>query len=334
MLAEHSRAFGLRFVPAAAYCQRVASPIVVGVLRPVILLPMFLATGLSIEQIEAILAHELAHIRRHDPLINLIQRVIETFLFFHPAVWWVSRCIRLERENSCDDAAMSAGMERHTYAQSLLHMAQRSLANDMERRRQVGIALTAGNASQLRSRIIRLLQGPEEVVRLSRSWPIAITVAALIAGVLIPLSVTCATQPAWQTANSMARRDELLAQADAQIRHGLVELAAWYPELSADDGIGWENINTPSETGQLNISLFHFHIKGRHTRNKVPEGVVVDLSVILHPSDGLPDQMDSVKLLNWGLAGQIRIDAADPQLKKAMRDLVEKSLAPLFNGHP
>ena len=85
---------------------QVEVPAVVGHLKPVILLPVSLLTGLSTREIEAILAHELAHIRRHDYLVNLIQTTCETILFYHPAVWWISREIRRERENCCDDLAV------------------------------------------------------------------------------------------------------------------------------------------------------------------------------------------------------------------------------------
>ncbi|HEV2844833.1 MAG TPA: M56 family metallopeptidase, partial [Thermoanaerobaculia bacterium] len=80
-------------------------PAVIGWLRPVILVPASALAGLSPRQLEAILAHELAHVRRHDYLINLLQTVVETLLFYHPAVWWVSAQVRRERENCCDDMA-------------------------------------------------------------------------------------------------------------------------------------------------------------------------------------------------------------------------------------
>ena len=83
----------------------VTVPLVVGWIRPVLLLPVGLATGLSCDQVRALLAHELAHVRRHDLLINLLQAVVETCLFYHPAVWWVSRRIRTEREFAADDVA-------------------------------------------------------------------------------------------------------------------------------------------------------------------------------------------------------------------------------------
>src|SRR5262249_18579164 len=74
-------------------------PIVIGWIRPLILLPATAVTGLSETQLRAILAHELAHVRRYDYLINLFQTAVETALFYHPAVWWVCRQIRIEREH-------------------------------------------------------------------------------------------------------------------------------------------------------------------------------------------------------------------------------------------
>lgn len=83
-------------------------PAVIGWLRPVILLPVSALADLTPQMMEAVLAHELAHIRRHDYLLNILQTAIETLLFYHPAVWWVGKKIRQERENCCDDLAVTA----------------------------------------------------------------------------------------------------------------------------------------------------------------------------------------------------------------------------------
>src|SRR4026207_1178121 len=83
-------------------------PSVVGWIRPVILLPAAVVVGLTPQQLEAIIAHELAHIRRQDYFVNILQTVVETLLFYHPAVWWVSSRIRYEREICCDDLAVDA----------------------------------------------------------------------------------------------------------------------------------------------------------------------------------------------------------------------------------
>ncbi len=103
---------------------RVASPVAVGWLRPLILLPLGLLDALPAAQLEAILAHELAHIRRHDYALNLIQALIETLFFFHPAVWWMSARVRQERELCCDDLAVAAlNGQAHTLARALAALA-------------------------------------------------------------------------------------------------------------------------------------------------------------------------------------------------------------------
>jgi beta-lactamase regulating signal transducer with metallopeptidase domain len=95
------------------------APTVIGFLKPVILLPTSALTGLTMGQLEALLAHELAHIRRHDYLVNILQSVVETLLFYHPAVWWVSQRIRIEREHCCDDVAVGVVGSPVVYAKAL-----------------------------------------------------------------------------------------------------------------------------------------------------------------------------------------------------------------------
>jgi beta-lactamase regulating signal transducer with metallopeptidase domain len=99
-----------------------AVPAVIGCLRPVILVPASALTGLTPRQLEAILAHELAHVRRHDYAVNLFQTVVETLLFYHPVVWWVSRVIRREREHCCDDLAVALCGDRIIYARALAEL--------------------------------------------------------------------------------------------------------------------------------------------------------------------------------------------------------------------
>lgn len=99
-------------------------PSVIGWARPVLLLPVAVAAGLTPEQLEAVIAHELAHIRRHDYLVNLAQTVVETVLFYHPAVWWVSSRIRYERELCCDDLAVAAVGDAAAYARALARLEQ------------------------------------------------------------------------------------------------------------------------------------------------------------------------------------------------------------------
>ena len=109
--------------PVAMVCSvRLSVPVIVGHVRPLIVLPAAALSGLSPDQLEAILAHELAHVRRHDYLVNLAQTVIETWLFYHPAVWWVSRQVRVSREHCCDDLAVTLCRSRHDYVHALLDL--------------------------------------------------------------------------------------------------------------------------------------------------------------------------------------------------------------------
>jgi GWxTD domain-containing protein len=131
----------------AALSNSVNVPQVSGVLRPVLLLPASALTQIPPEQLEAILAHEFAHIRRHDYLVNLLQTVIECLLFYHPAVWWLSRRVRDERELCCDAAAVEYCGDLVSYARALLALE--------EARPALSMAATGGGA--LRGRIASLL---------------------------------------------------------------------------------------------------------------------------------------------------------------------------------
>jgi beta-lactamase regulating signal transducer with metallopeptidase domain len=94
-------------------------PTVIGWLQPVILMPVATLAGLTTSQLEAILAHELAHVKRLDYLVNVCQCVIEALMFYHPVAWWISRCIREERENCCDDLVVQVCGDRLGYARAL-----------------------------------------------------------------------------------------------------------------------------------------------------------------------------------------------------------------------
>lgn len=133
-----------------AVSDRIPSPVVVGWLKPLILFPPALVTRMSSAQVEMVLAHELAHIRRNDHLINLFQIVIETLLFYHPVVALVSRRIRIERENACDDLAVRATRDRLAYVEMLA---------SLERFRQPGPSLALGlHDGQILGRIRRLVE--------------------------------------------------------------------------------------------------------------------------------------------------------------------------------
>ena len=169
MVERQSRRLGLRIVPNIAYCREISVPVVMGVLKPMILLPASLASGLSADQLQALLTHELAHLRRLDPLVNLLQRVIEAVLFFHPAVWYISRRIDSERENASDDLVLDAGFPRIIYADALVRMAELSMS--MRNAGQAGgvaaIAASGSSSSEFKRRVLRLLDNDVVHFRLS-----------------------------------------------------------------------------------------------------------------------------------------------------------------------
>jgi beta-lactamase regulating signal transducer with metallopeptidase domain len=140
-------------------------PTVIGWLRPVILVPVSAFVGLSAQQIEALLAHELAHIRRHDYLVNLLQTAVETLLFYHPAVWWVSRQIRTEREHCCDDLAVAACGNVLTYARALAELEQLRGSGGVPQ-----LAVAADGGGSLLSRIQRLVGAPASPHQRSSAW--------------------------------------------------------------------------------------------------------------------------------------------------------------------
>ena len=127
----------------------VETPMVVGWLRPVVLVPIAALSGMPAEHLEALISHELAHIRRHDYLVNMLQSVAEALLFYHPAVWWISGHIRAERELCCDDLAVAATGDAFTYATALA---------DLEACRPAHAqGALAANGGRLADRIARLL---------------------------------------------------------------------------------------------------------------------------------------------------------------------------------
>jgi beta-lactamase regulating signal transducer with metallopeptidase domain len=187
----------------------VEAPTALGLLRPVILLPLSVFTALTAAEIEAILAHELAHIRRHDFLVNLLQSAAETLLFYHPAVWWVSHRIRVERENACDDLAVAATGDAALYARALVGLEEsRGAASP-----RLAVAATGGS---LLRRVARILAPkPTRADRLPPS--IAAVLAIIAVGVIgaaarvTPLALEAGAGP-WTDVSDAAVKEDAAAE--------------------------------------------------------------------------------------------------------------------------
>ncbi|HEV7786499.1 MAG TPA: M56 family metallopeptidase, partial [Thermoanaerobaculia bacterium] len=189
-----SRRLGIARAVRLLESAAVPVPAVIGWLRPVILVPASALAGLSPQQLEAVLAHELAHVRRHDYLINLLQAAVETLLFYHPAVWWVSSQMRRERENCCDDLAVAICGDRLGYARALA---------DLEGLRTPSPRLAmAADGGSLLDRIRRLVGAPAP--RSRRSW-----MAGVVALSLLPAGLT------FNFARGAASPDDMAVSAPA-----------------------------------------------------------------------------------------------------------------------
>jgi len=201
----------------------VRTPAVVGWLSPVVLVPLGVQMTLTPAQLRAIIAHELAHIRRHDYLINIAIALVESTLFFHPAVWWLSGRIRAEREFCCDDVAVSACGDALTYARAL---------ERLESLRDPGLRpALASTGGPLMQRISRLFHQQDARVRGRRCSivPATAALATLLAATTVGAAATTAAPPREEIQREItevAREIEQLQQELTELRQAVRESAA------------------------------------------------------------------------------------------------------------
>ncbi len=171
------------------------APLVLGVLRPLVLLPVGLLGGVAPQVVEAALAHELMHLRRLDPWLHLGQVAIELVLFFNPAVWWLSWRLSAEREHACDDAVLRAGDQSPLpYARALVELEAW--------RQRPSPALTLGlGGSGLRARVLRLVR-PRRARR-SRRWAARLAVLGVVAALAFGLGRVTSTPLVTSTADPL-----------------------------------------------------------------------------------------------------------------------------------
>lgn len=187
------RKMGLERFIRYCECQRLDAPAVLGWFRPVVLLPVRALTGLTEAQIEAVIAHELAHIRRLDCFVNLFQIAAETVLFYHPAVWWVSQRIRAERENCCDDEAIAICGDAVNYARALTLM---------EEWRTAPALMMAANRSPLAERVVRVL-GLNGATGRTRMAGLGVSFVCLAGALLAGNAFVGVAHASWGTSSSL-----------------------------------------------------------------------------------------------------------------------------------
>ncbi|HWD38446.1 MAG TPA: M56 family metallopeptidase [Fimbriimonas sp.] len=171
---EHfARRLGLNRPLSVLVSEAVDSPSVVGFAKAVVLLPAGVILRMSPQSVEALLAHEIAHIRRHDYFVNLMQSIVEALLFFHPAVWWISSVVRKEREHCCDDLAVYLTGDRAGYARALVALEEMRTTSPR--------LAVAADGRPLLARIRRILIGQSSSTGAGSLWPAFVLVVAISA---------------------------------------------------------------------------------------------------------------------------------------------------------
>ena len=245
-------------------------PAVIGSLRPLLLLPATAITGLTPQQLEAVIAHELAHVRRHDFIINVLQTIVETLIFYHPAVWWVSAMVRRERENCCDDIAVAVCSDRAVYATTLVVLD--------EMRGSVLHPVVAATGGSLLQRIPRIAGCKEQQRQPAVTWlaSVLLFVALLVvAGSVVTVTRDAVAEQGGQTNVRLKLREHdgnrLTTAVDFQSVRRDYQKAI--PKA----------MYTSDKRGNLNIDL----APGKHslvTRAHMPNATVIELNV---PAKGL-----------------------------------------------
>ena len=224
---------GLRRVARIVVSDRISVPAVIGTLWPVILVPPSMLSGVPIEQWQIIIAHELAHVRRWDAVVSLAQMVIESLLFFNPAVWWLSRQVRVEREACCDALAAQVCGQPLSVARALVEVA--SVAT---RQSHLAAALAFAEPmkeGELTDRVRRLVD-PDQAPRSKVSWVClgAVFLALAVTAVLLQRGTDLAVRAAAEWMSPKERIEKLVA-LEAERNGNIVPLAEGLQGKSGDN---------------------------------------------------------------------------------------------------
>ncbi|TLU97878.1 M56 family metallopeptidase [Dyadobacter luticola] len=206
---------------------KILTPMVIGAFSPVVLIPIGLLSGFSTAQVEAILAHELAHIRRNDYLVNMLQSFMEVVFFFHPAIWWLSDRVRAEREHCCDDIALTVCGDKMSLAHALVKVAEWQTAPRM------AMAFASKKPLLLR-RVQRVLGLSPKSARTFGNLPMMMLALSLVIGVSVyavaqKVDKTKSKKPVHKTVKIKHDDPDKLLEIDMEVP----ELAEVAPDIEA-----------------------------------------------------------------------------------------------------
>lgn len=223
---------------------KILTPMVIGTLQPVVLIPIGLLLGFPTAQIEAILAHELAHIRRHDYLVNMLQSFVEVVFFFHPALWWLSERVRVEREHCCDDLAIEACGDRLSLAHALVGIAE------FKTNHSLAMAF-ASKKPLLLQRVKRVLGVAPKSTRIFGGLPVTMLFIAALIGV----SVYAVGQDTLKKKKAKAKTHQVAAKRSKtiSIRDENGVLVAVEPEMDLE--IPEIDLEIPEINENININI-------------------------------------------------------------------------------
>lgn len=199
-------------------------PMVIGYAKPIILFPLGTVNQLTHQEVEAVLAHELAHIYRNDYLLNIIQSLIETIFYYHPAVWWISANIRTERENCCDDIAIQLCGNSLTYVKALVSL------EEIQPAPSLAMSFSSGKKNQLLNRVKRILNQPQNKFNIMEKF--TATCFLLIALLLFSVS---ATQPEESKTSQEIIEEEIpLHELESEVQSVENVLIEEHPQAETD----------------------------------------------------------------------------------------------------
>jgi beta-lactamase regulating signal transducer with metallopeptidase domain len=290
---------------AVAVCDRIAAPVLIGILRPIILLPPAALTGYSPDEIEMVLLHELAHVRRWDNLVNLLQRVVESLLFFHPAVWLISSWVRRERESCCDALVVTRTDRPHAYAELLV-----ALAAQMPRSVLFHPAASSAMAAgPLRSRIRRILKLDDDPMLVSgKSFALVLgglLLSATLAVLYVP-SIGQAEQSATEATANAEKNDSIPEPVLIPFKFVLKQRDSGKPRLYMNDQPVGEDVvrDVISRQGKY-VNKLYVSLSAEKGINYADVMKVVDLLESLGVKNLALDNRDEM------LASKDRAKAAD-----------------------
>ncbi|HET6845016.1 MAG TPA: M56 family metallopeptidase [Candidatus Angelobacter sp.] len=244
LLADFSRPVSL------CVSAQVEVPTALGFFRPAIVLPTWLLKQVSAQELEHILLHELAHLRRRDDWTNLAQKVLKAVLFFHPLAWWIEHKLSLDREMACDDAVLAQTSSPGDYARCLAHLAEKSFL-----RRQVALAQAA--VSRVRQLSLRL----EQILRADRPATTSIWKPAI--PLVTALAVLC-TFWAAHTPRLVSFTDDSTAAPTIATHGTSAQSATFVPStLPAGYQVQQASLKTTSASGSAR-KLLRTHVRPRH----------------------------------------------------------------------